>query len=99
MITKDRKQLIEFLRNHKVKVRLDNPDSPTRRTPSYVRGKTGIIRTCYGTVIDPEFDRDHRVSWGPLYTVEFDWSELYENEEPQDSKIFVDLHESWLEEL
>ncbi len=65
----------------------DNPESPTKRTPHYVRGKLGTVKTCYGTVIDPEFDNDHRVSWGPLYTVVFDLSDLYENAARQDTKI------------
>jgi hypothetical protein len=85
--------LDRFRENDRVKVKLENPASPNKRTPSYVRGKLGIVTTCYGEVVEPDFDHDHRVSWGPLYTVAFD---LYEKEKAH-TKIFVDLHESWLE--
>jgi hypothetical protein len=92
--------LDRFRENDRVKVKLENPDSPNKRTPSYVRGKVGIVTTCYGEVVEPDFDRDHRVSWGPLYTVVFDFSDLYDNEkEKTATKIFMDLHESWLESL
>jgi hypothetical protein len=60
-------------------------------------GKVGIITTCFGEVVDSEFDRDHRISWGSLYTVAFDWSELYEGKPFQNSKFYADLHENWLE--
>ena len=74
-------------------VKLENPGSPNRRTPTYVRGKAGIITARYGEMVDPEFDRDHRVSWGPLYTVVFD---LHDGE---NTRTFVDVHESWLESI
>ncbi len=80
-----------FRKNDRVRVKLENPDSPNKRTPLYVRGKVGMITTCYGEVVEPDFDHDHRVSWGPLYTVAFD---LHENTL---TKFFVDLHESWLD--
>jgi Nitrile hydratase beta subunit len=86
-----------FRKNDRVKVRLNNPDLLNRRTPSYVRGKSGIVAACYGEVVDLEFDHDHRVSWGPLYTVEFAWSDLFLSEIDRDSKICLDIHESWLE--
>jgi hypothetical protein len=83
--------LSRFLENDRVRVKIENPGSPNLRTPSYVRGKTGTITGSYGEVVDSEFDHDHRVSWGPLYTVVFDlWGE------PR-TRIFVDLHESWLD--
>jgi len=75
-------------------VKIENPGSPNKRTPSYVRGRVGIITACYGEVVDREFDHDHRVSWGPLYTAAF---ESFEGN-PR-SRIFVDIHESWLELL
>jgi hypothetical protein len=78
-------------------VKLENPDSPNKRTPHYVRGRVGTIDTCYGEVVEPDFDYDHRVSWGPLYTIVFDWSDLYQGSTHQDSRIYVDIHESWLE--
>ena len=86
-----------FNENDKIRVKLENPDSPNKRTPSYVRGKVGFITNCYGEVVDPDFDHDHSVSWGPLYTVAFEWPELYEGKQPQNSRFYVDLHENWLE--
>ncbi len=79
-----------------MKVKVENPTSPNKRTPTYVRGKVGTVTTCYGEVIERDFDRDHRVSWGPLYTVVFDFSKLGEK---APTKIFVDLHEGWLEKV
>ena len=86
---------LRFQENDRVRVMRNNPDSPTKRTPYYVRGKIGTVKHRYGTAVDPEFDNDHRVSWGPLYTIAFDWSELY-GADRQNTKIYVDLHESWL---
>ena len=90
--------LERFHENDRIRVRLDNPASPNKRTPLYVRGKAGTVDACYGLIPDPEFNYDHRTSWGPLYRVSFDWSELYGGDELEKStKIFLDLHESWLE--
>ena len=87
----------KFHKKDSVRVKQDCPTSPTKRTPQYVRGMAGIVDACYGEVVDPEFNYDHRVSWGPLYRIVFDWSELYKDQKNQKSKFYVDLHESWLE--
>jgi hypothetical protein len=89
--------LTKFQEHDKIRVRKENPLSPIRRTPEYIRGKVGIVDRCYGTVVEADFDYDHRISWGPLYTIVFEWSEVHKDEEYQNSRFFVDLHESWLE--
>jgi hypothetical protein len=91
--------LARFRGGERVRIKKESPLSPTERTPDYIRGKEGIVKCSLGTVIDPEFDRDHKLSWGPLYRIVFDWLEVHGNEAPQNSKFLVDVHESWLEEL
>ncbi len=66
----------------------------TRRTPHYVRGKTGTIIEVHGKVQGHE--HDHPDDWGPLYSVIFETIELFGY--PSNEKIVLDLHESWLEE-
>ena len=89
--------MAEFQEHDKIRVRKENLLSPNKRTPTYVRGKVGIVDGCYGTIIEPDFDYDHRISWGPLYRIVFEWSEVHKGEEDQNSRFFLDLHESWLE--
>ena len=86
----------KFREKDKIRVK-ESSDSPTKRTPFYVRGKVGTVDVCYGTVLEPDFDRDHRVSWGPLYRVVFEWLDVYGGSAFQNSKFFLDLHEGWLE--
>jgi hypothetical protein len=90
--------LERFHEKDRIRVKMDDPTSPNKRTPLYVRGKAGTVDACYGSIPDPEFNYDHRTSWGPLYRVSFDWSELYGGDVEKKTKIFLDLHESWLED-
>ena len=72
-------------------VKRENP-SGTPRTPAYIRGKRGVIVEVHGVISNP---RDHRRLYPPLYTVAFDVAELF-GEASQD-KLWVDVHEEWLE--
>ena len=63
------------------------------RTPSYIRGKRGVIGAVHGVL---ENIRDHRGVHNPLYTVRFDLSEVSSGHD-QDT-IWVDVHEEWLSE-
>ena len=93
------RDLQRFQKDQKVYVKTGSLSSPTRRTPFYVRGRAGVIDYCYGETVDAEFNYDHRISWGPLYRVAIRWSELYPEKPEQNSLVYVDLHESWLEPI
>ena len=68
------------------------------RTPGYVRGKTGQIRTIHGSFPNPE----KRAYGGdgfpkvPLYGVSFELAELW-NKNSKNMKMIVDIFEHWLE--
>ncbi len=74
-----------------VTVKQENPlGNP--RTPVYVRGKTGVVVDVHGVINNP---RDHRSLYPPLYTVMFDIREIFGTQ--TDDKLYVDVHEEWLE--
>ena len=64
------------------------------RTPTYVRGRRGVIAAIHGVLENP---KDHRGLYQPLYTVRFDLSEVSTCHD-QDS-VWVDVHEEWLRPL
>ena len=65
---------------------------PNRRVPLYARGRTGTVVQAHGTV--PDYQRDHREDWGPLYSVRLDAA----SGEGSNVGVVLDVHESWLEE-
>jgi hypothetical protein len=73
-----------------VMVASENPGG-NPRTPTYIRGKRGIIGLVHGIL---ENVRDHRGIHPPLYTVRFDLSEVSPCHDPD--SIWVDVHEEWL---
>ena len=75
----------------KVVVKLENPEG-NPRTPAYIRGKRGVIAEVHGVINNPY---DHRGLYAPLYTVVFEVNEIF-GTATQD-KLWVDLHEDWLE--
>ena len=90
---------IRFKRGDLVLVRVGNP--PTHyRTPMYVQGKRGRIDDSYGAFPNPE-----SLAYGgtgmpkqPLYRVEFNQRDLWENYEGQAAdKVLIDLYQHWLE--
>ena len=58
----------------------------------YIRGKRGVVVDVHGVISNP---RDHRGLYPPLYTVAFDVAELFG--EASQEKLWVDVHEEWLE--
>jgi hypothetical protein len=76
-----------------VVVAAKNP-SGNPRTPTYIRGRRGVITAIHGVLENP---KDHRGLYQPLYTVRFDLSEVSTCHD-QDS-VWVDVHEEWLRPL
>ena len=58
----------------------------TPRTPGYVRGRVGQVVSVHGQMDNP---LDHRDVYPPLCTVAFGVQER--------DRLYVDLHEDWLE--
>jgi hypothetical protein len=61
------------------------------RTPSYIRGKRGIITMLHGSILNP---LDHRGVYPPLYSVLFLVGEVFGGD--SGDTLSVDLHEDWL---
>ena len=68
------------------------------RTPSYIRGKIGVVSRVHGSFRDPE-----RLAYGedglpkvPLYYVAFDASHVWGGR-PATDQVVVDIYEHWLE--
>jgi hypothetical protein len=83
-----------------VRVREDYPPGHIR-TPVYLRGKTGVVRRCFGEFANAEVEAYGRK--GPkraVYKVRFDASVLWHdyNGSPRDA-VEADLYEHWLEKL
>lgn len=70
----------------------ENP-AGTKRTPDYVRGKTGVVLVAHGVIQD--YEHDHADFRGPAYSVIFSCKDLFGEE--SGSAIVVDIHENWLE--
>jgi hypothetical protein len=80
-----------FKEGERVRVRLSSTGA-NPRTPTYLRGKTGVIAELHGATYAPH---DHRGVYPYLYTVAFDVSEV--SGKSTKDKILVDLTEEWLE--
>lgn len=83
-----------------VTIRADEVDHH-HRTPWFIKGKPGIVRTINGPFFNPE-SRAHGGDGVPkrlLYQVEFDpvevWGTRYA--EGRTDKLLVDVYEQWLE--
>lgn len=61
------------------------------RIPKYIQGRVGRIAYCYGRVSNP---LDHRGIYSPLYSVEFNSHDLFQNNSKD--KITADVHEDSL---
>ncbi|MHB8544966.1 MAG: SH3-like domain-containing protein [Leptospirales bacterium] len=83
-----------FKPDDRVRVKTENP-SGTRRTPVYVRGKTGTVLTSHGIIKD--YESDHRDFRGPVYSVIFACEDLFGRcTDDANAKVVVDIHEYWL---
>lgn len=74
-----------------MRVLRDRPDG-NPRTPSYVRGRTGVVVALHGQIPNP---LDHRDLYPPLCTVRFALQDL--TGRPSRDFVAADLHEEWLE--
>ena len=75
----------------RVFVMTENP-AGNPRTPTYIRGKTGVIVELHGTIVNPI---DHHGVYPPLCSVLFDVRDVFGG--TSTDKLAVDLHEDWLE--
>lgn len=88
-----------FSPGDQVRVRTD-PSQGHVRTPTYVKGKTGVVEKLYGSFGNPE-----SLAYGgdglpkqPLYLVRFEQKDLWPDyRAPSRDKLLVDLYENWLE--
>jgi hypothetical protein len=62
------------------------------RTPSYIRGKTGVVVELHGAIVNPI---DHHGVYPPLCSVLFEVGAVFGG--TSTDKLSVDLHEDWLE--
>jgi len=86
-----------FTPGDKVKVR--TADVATHyRTPYYLRGKRGVVARVFGAYPNPEQLAYHRlgVPVQPLYQVEFDFNEVWGEQQPA-TVITADIFQHWLE--
>lgn len=77
----------------RVRVKLANREG-NPRTPSYVRGKIGVVTALHGRIDNPI---DHRDIYPPLYTVEFEVREVFGTD--SSDRLAVDIHDDWLDPL
>jgi hypothetical protein len=75
----------------RVRVKADVADG-NPRTPHYVRTRAGLVVELHGTRANPE---DHRDIYPPLCTVAFVVADVFGG--AVTDKLYVDLHEEWLE--
>ena len=64
------------------------------RTPTYVKGKNGVVAALHGTMANP---LDHRGVYPPLCSVLFSVLDVFGG--TSSDTLSVDLHEEWLVEL
>lgn len=83
----------KFKQGDPVLVKRENP-AGNPRTPPYIRGKKGVVADIHGIISNP---RDHRGLYPPLYSVVFDVKEIFGGTSPD--KLWIDLHEDWLEKI
>jgi hypothetical protein len=74
----------------RVLVKRANPAGKPR-TPTYVRGKAGIVSALHGSTINP---LDHHGVYPPLCSVLFSVREVFGG--ASKDTLSVDLHEDWL---
>jgi hypothetical protein len=61
------------------------------RTPTYIRGKSGIVTVLHGRIVNP---LDHRDVYPPLCSILFLVREVFGG--ASRDTLSVDLHEDWL---
>jgi nitrile hydratase subunit beta len=90
---------VRFRPGDTVVVRDEDPPHH-HRTPWYVKGKTGWIDAIYDPWPNPEemAHGNHQAESIPLYRVEFDQHDLWNDYEgPTRDRLVIDIFEHWLE--
>ena len=90
---------VRFRLGDRVLVRVGLPPHHIR-TPAYIQGKTGRVKTLCGVFRNPE-----SLAYGglglpkqPLYRVEFEQTEVWESYRgPAIDKVLIDIYQHWLE--
>ncbi|RVU36516.1 nitrile hydratase subunit beta [Hwanghaeella grinnelliae] len=95
MVTQDAPQ---FGPGDRVRVRNFHPRGHTR-APRYIRGHIGTIHEHYGSHILPDRSADGEKAGVHLYNVRFEGAEIWGPDAPSREAIYIDLWESYLEEL
>lgn len=93
------KVVTKFKPGDKVRIRVGSPAGHFR-TPAYIQGKVGIIKTIHGSFGNPE-----SLAYGGdglpkqvLYQVCFDQVHVWEQYEgSSQDKLLIDIYEHWLE--
>ena len=82
----------------RIKVRTMPPE-PHCRTPSYLRGKEGVVVCEVGTYRDPARLAYHKpgLPMRRLFRVRFHQRDLWHGYGPGQDTLFADLYESWLD--
>jgi len=90
---------VRFRLGDRVLVRVGLPPHHIR-TPAYIQGKTGRVKTLCGVFRNPE-----SLAYGglglpkqPLYRVEFEQTEVWASYRgPAIDKVLIDIYQHWLE--
>ncbi len=83
--------MTKFSVGEEVTVRVENSQG-NPRTPKYIRGRKGVIVEAYGVI---QNSIEHEQVYPPLYKVRFDIDDLFGTK--SGDKLYVDIHEEWLE--
>ena len=82
-----------------VRIKVAHPPGH-RRTPDYIKGKTGTIERYCGAFINPE-ERAYGFDGIPkknLYRVRFDQSQIWGHYDgPEEDTLDLEIYEHWLE--
>ncbi len=93
--------MARFAPGDRVRVHLAHPPGHLR-TPTYVRGKAGIVERICGSFPNPEelaYGRDGQPA-RPLYRVRFAQPEVWADYDGRDGDcVEVEIYEHWLEPL
>ena len=80
----------------RVRVRSDMPPGHIR-TPSYLRGKTGVVERILGPFPNPEaLAYRQPADQQPLYRVRFRMGDLWDNSDRPDDTLEAEIYAHWL---
>ena len=67
------------------------------RLPQYARGRRGTVHDYHGAHIFPDLSSQGEKTWQHLYSIVFEGTELWAEDGRRNSKVYLDLWESYLE--